>query len=143
MTPEQLAKSNTEAAHQRAFLQQCALNRGLYPCLKWIYHIPNGGSRGADAATASRNGAEMRALGVRRGVCDLHLPVPAGKYASLYIEMKKPSGGSLSPDQIEFIAFAQQHHNAVVVCRTWLEAWHATVGYLSGDFRIGSDLSPV
>ena len=63
--------------------------RDLYPDLHWLFHPANGGNR--DPATAGR----MKAMGVRRGVPDLILPVPRGRFCGLAIELKVWKG---SPD---------------------------------------------
>ena len=134
ITPDMLARSGSEDGEQAALMQQCALHVGIYPELKWLYHIPNGGGRGSDKAEASKNGAAMKRLGTKKGVLDLHLPVPKGNFACLYIEMKKRDGrGELSPEQIEFINFVSGQHAAVAICDTWRDAWHTIEQYLSGQ----------
>lgn len=92
MTPDQIAKSNTEHAHQRAFFAWLALaayngfdnvarfcDEGLrlhskeaspLPELALFHAIPNGGAR--DKVTA----AKLKAEGVKAGVLDTFLPVP-------------------------------------------------------------------
>lgn len=115
MTPDQLAKSGSEHAHQVAFFAYCAVARihgfesadawaesnvigtGGVPidALEWIHAIPNGGARGDDAKTRAIRGGALKAEGVRSGVPDVFLPWPACDrsgiiYCGLYIEMKKP-----------------------------------------------------
>lgn len=95
MLPSELAKSDTEHAHQRAFFQwvnfaaqygfntaklvcngavsyklaRCSEEPGL-PELKLMHAIPNGGyRRGSEAA-------KLKAEGVKAGVLDTFLPVP-------------------------------------------------------------------
>jgi hypothetical protein len=60
--------------------------RALMPDLEWLYHCPNGGQRSKLA------GAQMTALGTKKGIPDLQLPGPVGKYAGLVIEMKVGDG---------------------------------------------------
>lgn len=91
-----------------------------------------------------REGARRKAEGVRAGVPDVHLPVPRGRYASLYIEMKrlrprvtKTKGVRLertkpTAEQLEWIAALRVVGNAVVVCYTADEAWAAIERYLDG-----------
>lgn len=119
MTPDQLAKSGSEHAHQVALFAWVAvatihgfgvadawaatgntafmgsMKIGL-PMLKWMHAIPNGGTRGDDAKTRAIRGGALKAEGVRQGVGDTFLPYPVftpqgEAYAGLYIEMKKPS----------------------------------------------------
>lgn len=60
----------------------CRWHENRYPALKMIYHVPNGGSRNKLEAQ------NLKAEGVKAGVPDLHLPVPAAGYHGLYVEMK-------------------------------------------------------
>ena len=168
MTPSQLAKSDTESAHQIALFAwaSIAMNYGFdianrvssegavafksdniegsvrepaIPELKWMHHIPNGGSRGNDLRSQQIRGAKLKAEGVRSGVSDIFLPVKRGQCSGLYIEMKKPSlkpkrltsKGGCSDEQIEFGAFAQQQGFGFVVCYTWIEARDVIIAYLN------------
>lgn len=118
MTPNQLAKSGTEHAHQVALFAYCAVafrhgfdvaddwskngneafkrssfkagNEPAVPALEWFHAIPNGGSRGDDDKSRKIRGAQLKAEGVRQGVADTFLPWPVGPWHGLYIEMKKP-----------------------------------------------------
>ena len=56
--------------------------RDQYPDLAYLFHPANGGAR--DSATAGK----LKAMGVRRGVPDLLLPVPRGRYVGCAIELK-------------------------------------------------------
>lgn len=80
-----------------------------YPELKLLHHCPNGGKR--DRVSA----AVLKRQGVKAGVPDLHLPVPKGQYASLYIEMKY-GDGRLQKEQKEFLKQAAEYGNFVTVC---------------------------
>lgn len=140
MTPEQLAKSGSEDAHQMALFAWARLEEKRYPMLKWMHAIPNGGLRSA------RTGAKMKATGARKGVWDIFLPVPTWvqevKKVSLglYIEMKKPalvvngkktSAGTLTPEQKEYRQHLTFYAYDSVVCYTWEEARDAILAYLS------------
>ena len=76
----------TEASEQEALITICKFMENRYPELKLLHHCPNGGKR--DRVSA----AVLKRQGVKAGVPDLHLPVPKGQYASLYIEMKYGDG---------------------------------------------------
>lgn len=77
----------------------------LKPELKWLFSVPNGGSRNVVEAV------NLKRQGVRKGISDMMLPLPKGKYHGLFIELKvgknKPSA-----EQKEFILYA----NAVGYC---------------------------
>jgi hypothetical protein len=156
MKPAQLAKSGTESGHQRAVFCwaayagthgfECARawlsdadnealrnpdhNAPRVPELKWLHHIPNGGSRGDDERSRMIRGNALKAEGVRTGVSDLCLPVKRGQWSGLYIEMKKPKGVE-SPEQKEFGAFVVSQGFGYVVCDTWQKAIGVIEDYLS------------
>lgn len=138
MSPDQLAKNNTESGHQKAFFAWCAVARlhgfvaanhaGSYTspgwhgesqpveALKWIHSIPNGGAR--DLATAAR----MKAEGTKRGIPDIFLPFPSGNFHGLYIELKSPIKFAISKEQKEFGEYANKVGYAFEICKGWLDA---------------------
>lgn len=61
------------------------------------YAIPNGGYRHMVEAV------KLKRSGVQRGVPDLCIPIPRGKYHGLYIEMKRQKGGVLSDGQLYWL----------------------------------------
>lgn len=89
--------------------------RALMPELKWLHHSPNGGKRDALA------GAQMKALGVKKGWPDLILPVSRNLTNGLVIEMKSPTG-STTPEQKEWLEHFEAQGWRVQVCRSALEA---------------------
>ena len=135
MTPEQIAKANTEAAHQTALFAWASLNVERYPELKWLHHIPNGGSRGDTAKSRAIEGGKLKAQGVKKGVLDLMLPVRRNGFCGLYIEMKKPGqqtakNGGLSDEQIEFGNFVSNQGYLCKLCYSWQEAAKILEDYL-------------
>jgi hypothetical protein len=164
MTPWQIAK-DSESSHQIAlfcwaakaqtvgfkiaFMQDAynakehplvkCLPREPIPELKWLHHIPNGGSRGDTAKSRAIAGGQLKAEGVKSGVFDLFWPLPRldydlidrieRGYAGLYIEMKKPAEyrkdnpkAGCSEAQKEFGDFAHSQGYYVAVCYSWDEA---------------------
>src|SRR5699024_2367061 len=87
-------KTESESVEQQTFFQEEADATGTHPDLRLMYHVPNEGKRSA------RQGARMRAEGLRAGVPDICLPVPRGGYSALYIELKagrnKPTDDQLA-----------------------------------------------
>ena len=72
-------------------------NMNRYPELKWLFHVPNGGSRNKQEAV------KFKQMGVKAGVSDLCLPYPKGSYCGLFVEMK--FGNNRQQDtQKEFLA---------------------------------------
>ena len=140
MKPSDIAKSNTEHAHQSALIcwTRLAKTRQLLPKASRIYACPNGGSRGAG------EGARFKAEGVRAGIPDLFLPVPWGRWPGLYIEMKKPDQatalkGGLSDAQIDEIAALQTDGYPVFICYDWKDAaavicqYFGEIGFTKAD----------
>lgn len=80
-----------------------------HPELTLLHHCPNGGSRNKAEAI------KLKQMGVIAGVPDLHLPVPKGIYAGLYIELKY-NKGRLESSQREFLKLAARYGNYCAVC---------------------------
>lgn len=97
--------------------------RWLYPQLL-IYAIPNGGKR--DKVEAAR----LKAEGVEEGIPDLHVPVAAGEFHSLYIETKTQDG-TLSPAQIIKHPLLRALGHCVIVPRTFEEFQSGINDYLN------------
>lgn len=115
-----------ESGHQYAVMlwsQQAGI-RKRWPELALLHAIPNGGSRAIPEAAA------LKRTGVKTGVPDLHLPVPRGKFHSLYIEMKRP-GGKPSESQKWWIEKLEQYGNLALLCEGWEEAVKCLSEYLS------------
>ena len=95
----------------------------------YLIHIPNGGKRGK--AEAGR----FKAMGVKRGVSDLLLPIPHRGFAGLWIEMKAPYTDSRdknypSKEQKEWLARMQLAGYQTAVCYGWLNAKMTIQRYL-------------
>lgn len=93
------------------------------PALRWLHHSPNGGQR--DAFT----GAQMRALGVKRGWPDLILPVRSLDHPGLVIEMKSATG-TTSAEQKEWLAHFEEQGWRVEIARSAQEARSVLCQYL-------------
>ena len=105
--------------------------RDLMPALRWLHHSPNGGNRDALA------GAQMKALGTKRGFPDLILPARSRGNPGLIIEMKSATG-STSPEQKEWLAHFKEQGWRVEVARSAQEARTILCSYLGIDH----DLAP-
>lgn len=121
ITPEQLARVGTEAAHQCA-LMCWAASSGIVE-LKWLFHIPNGGSRHIAEA------GKLKAMGVKSGVPDLFLPIMRNGRGGLWIELKK-IGGIVSKEQCDWIVLLVDQGYAARICYGWIEARDALLQYL-------------
>ncbi len=98
-----------EEQEQVKIFQWASMQTCLYPELKLLHHIPNGGERNRIVA------AKLKAAGVKPGVPDLCLPVPRGKYHGLYIELKY-GRGRLSQYQQEWIHDLSEQGYKTAVC---------------------------
>jgi len=113
-------------------------NRHVYPELKWLFHIPNGGARHRAVA------AKLKAEGVKKGGSDYLLPAPRSGFCGLFIELK---AGKNRPtkEQKEFIDdMRAQGYRA-----EWRSGWEACreliVEYLTeatGARGVGRDRAP-
>lgn len=134
-TPDEIAAVGTEAAIQNALLQAIALH--LYPHhpdAELIYHIPNGGSRGRTRAEAQRAGAQMTALGVKKGMPDLCLPVGRHGFRALYIEMKNPKdSGHLSLEQLDRIMRLSLVGNFCAIVDSWNDGFDLVNAYFNAE----------
>ncbi len=83
--------------------------------LRWMHAIPNGGNRNV------REGARLKAQGVKSGVWDIFLPLPKNGYHGLYVEMKAGKN-KLTANQIEFGQYVHKHGYLTHTCYSWLEA---------------------
>jgi len=127
LTPEILAAKGDEHGEQMAVFQWCAFNHERYPVLRRMFAIPNGGGRSA------REGGRLKAEGVKRGVCDIMLPVPSGSYHGLFIEMKRRNGvpSNVNKDQKDFIEFVKSQGYCAEVAFGWEQAVRILESYLS------------
>ena len=147
--PASFAKNGSEHGEQVAVIVWADQQRARWPELAWLHAIPNGGTRGSDKAAdgssmAARRGAELKAEGVKPGVCDLMLPVARGPYHGLYIEMKKVFNINkdaidyASPEQLKFIEFVKKQGYAAGVCQGWEQAVGVLEWYMGlGEFGNG------
>lgn len=126
-----------EDAHQEDLInwsryQKVLLEEGVITTLyDLLYAIPNGGKRNKMEA------ARFKRQGVKAGVSDLHLPVPVGGFAGLWIEMKRPlikgkDKPTVQKSQKEWIALMKSLGHQALVAYGKDEAKQAIREYL-GD----------
>lgn len=94
------------------------------PELRWLFAIPNGGSRHVLEAT------NLKRQGVKKGVSDMFLPIPKGKYHGLFIELKVGKNKA-TPEQREFILHANKYNYHAEVCYGHEEAIDLIKRYLN------------
>jgi hypothetical protein len=100
-----------------------------YPVLRWIYANQNGiNLSGLKEEDRNKLITKLINEGLKKGVCDLFLPVRSPNHSGLYIEMKSKTG-SLSKGQKEFKTFVEGQGFKVVVPRSAREALREIVMY--------------
>lgn len=104
-------------------------NVNRYPELKWLHHVPNGGSRNKQEAV------KLKQMGVKAGVSDLCLPYPKGLYCGLYIEMKFGDNRQ-QETQKEFLADMAAAGHFVATCYSAEEAIKVIEEYLKLEKEI-------
>ncbi len=90
----------SEHTEQALFVQWF---RRTYPDVR-IFAIPNGGSR------SRSQGAKLKVEGVSAGVPDLFIP-----HGSIWVEMKRAKGGSLSAEQKSWHSYLRGIGQTVIV----------------------------
>ena len=114
----------SEDTEQISVVQWAAWNTGKYPELKWLHHVPNGGSRNKMEAV------KFKQMGVKAGVADLCLPYPKGVYCGMYIEMKFGNNRQ-QESQKDFLSDMAAAEHFVVTCYSALDAVAALEEYLN------------
>ena len=84
--------------------------RRSYPSVR-VFAIPNGGSR------SGLQGAKLKAEGVSPGVPDIFVPA-----WNLWVEMKRETGGIVSPVQKDWIAYLEDIGHQVIIGRGFEDA---------------------
>lgn len=115
----------SESAEQKWVIEwsQQPSIREQYPELAMLYHIPN-------ERTDKVQAAILKTMGVKTGVPDLHLPIPSGKFHSLYIEMKAMDGKP-DDDQLWWAEHLKANGNAHSFCYGWKQATEVLLWYLN------------
>lgn len=114
----------SEDTEQMTVIQWAQYNTIHFPELKWLHHVPNGGSRNKLEAV------KLKQMGVKAGVSDLCLPYPRGIYCGLYIEMKYGSNGR-QETQKEFLRDMAAAGHFVATCYSADDAIRVITQYLA------------
>lgn len=112
----------TEHAEQKALFQWWRVQYREIEHL--MFAVPNGGAR--NLAT----GRMLKDEGVRAGIPDIFLAVPAGCYHGLWIEMKRRAHGHTTQEQKFMLSELRKRGYDCAVCRGWDEAREKIQSYL-------------
>ncbi|MCM1364689.1 MAG: VRR-NUC domain-containing protein [Faecalibacterium sp.] len=122
---EQYGKIPTEEEEQKALFRWLAYAAGsVHNGLKWCVHIVNEGKRSV------RNGAALKAMGLRKGFPDIFVPIATKEYHGLFIELKRTKGGRVSAEQQEWIDYLNSAGYFAKVCYGWFDAATTICEYL-------------
>lgn len=121
-------KHPTEAAEGRALMKWAS----FHPvCRDYLIHIPNGGSR-----SSAKEGANLKAQGVKAGVSDYFLAYPCGKRHGMWIELKRCGKSNVSLAQSAWIELMKSNGYEAGVCWGWEEARVVIENYLELKFYL-------
>ena len=115
----------TEHEHQCLLFEWARLNQKKHPALELLHAIPNGGKRHITVAK------KLKKEGVKAGIPDIFLPLPANGLHGLYIELKTEKG-KVSPLQNWWIEKLTKQGYQVNVCYGWVSAQVVIQEYLDG-----------
>ena len=118
----------TEDEEQIWLFSWAKLNSGKWPELELMHHIPNGGKRSKTEA------ARFKAMGVKRGVSDIFLPVARGGFHGLYIELKAKDG-KVESAQKDWIESVRKQGYCGAVCFGGGLAADLIQKYLKGEIK--------
>jgi hypothetical protein len=127
--PPTAPRKQAESAEQAKLFEWVALQKGKYPELSLLHHIPNDGHRNISTA------ARLKAEGVRAGVPDLCLPVARGGFYGLYIELKA-KGGRVQGNQRAWLQQLTAQGYKAVVAFGFDEARAVIEDYLKGGAEL-------
>ena len=114
-----------EHAHQCLVFAWTQAMTPLRPELRLFFAVPNAGKR------TPRQGAYMKAEGLRPGFVDFGVPTAQNGYHGLFIELKT-SAGKLSPEQRQWLSDLNAEGYAARMCRGWLDAVDTIERYMDG-----------
>ena len=113
-----------ERPHQVALIKWVRMVEDLYPVLRLLYAVPNGGDRNLRVAR------KLKAEGVLAGVADLCLPAARRGYHGLYLEMKSETGAA-TEEQKEFLRSVSAEGYCAVIAQGVEEARETLEWYIS------------
>ena len=110
LMPQPKLKPETQPSEHLEQVRLVSWFRRSYPDVR-IFAVPNGGAR------SGVQGAKLKAEGVAPGVPDLFVPEWL-----LWVELKRQKGGTVSPDQRDWIAYLEAIGHQCIVGRGFEDA---------------------
>src|SRR5262249_21480731 len=112
-----------ERPHQVALIKWVRAVQDVYPVLKLLYAVPNGGDRNLYVAQ------KLKSEGVMSGVADLCLPAARHGYHGLYLEMKSKEGVATKEQKV-FLRGVMDEGYCAVIAHGFDEARDAVEWYI-------------
>lgn len=123
-----MVRKHDEDDHQAALFKWAQYHKhDGEPISRLMFHIPNGGRR--DKAEGKR----LKAQGVRAGVSDVFLHVPAGRYHGMFLELKVDKNKPTA-EQLDFFGSVARWGYAYGVAYGWEQAKDKILCYLQGKY---------
>ena len=99
----------------------------IYPELRWLHAVPNGGYR------SGREAVGLQRQGVKAGILDIALDVARGGYHGLRIELKRPGVKCAKPsaEQLEYIGFLTRQGYCARISNDFSECKQIILEYLN------------
>jgi hypothetical protein len=131
----------TEGQEQEQLISWSQAAQHRFPELALLYAIPNGVPINGPQKWALINAFKRR--GLKKGVPDLCLPVQrifeGARYAGMYLEMKRTTGGVRSADQDWWLSRLAEQGYFTATPKGFKEAAELLVSYLLGE-KVCSDV---
>lgn len=97
---------------------------------KFLFHIPNGGSRNIKEAMS------LKRQGVTKGVSDYFLAIPVGEFAGFWLEMKRDTASAcMTESQEEFQDLMGSVGYKVGYAKGWRSGAQQLCEYLEIEFK--------
>lgn len=100
---------------------------------QFLFAIPNGAYLNGTPGQRAAQMARLKKAGLKPGVHDLFLSLPASARHGLYVEMKRQGPGRVSAEQVEWAHLMLRAGYAVALCRGFERAQVAILSYLHGS----------
>ena len=120
-----LAPKITEDDLQVSCFEWINLMLPQYPVLEWIIHVPNGGKRPLGVA------GKLKAMGVKKGVLDILLPMPYNGWSGFVSELKV-GRNTMTPEQEEWMTAFEAAGYFTCLCYTLDEFIRRISAFLKG-----------
>lgn len=121
----------SEHSEQVALFEALAITTKKEPALRWAFAIPNG------FYSTPAQKRKMRNEGLKPGVWDIFVPIPARGFHGMFVEMKFGSN-KLTSEQEEFGEYISKSGYFRHVAYDWQDAYKAICNYLqiAPDFEV-------